>query len=103
MIQHLRTNQQERISASGSVATEKRLEDYLVRGLIDFDDISYDDHADLLYDLAGEVARLLQSRIRRFHRFAQIFFSLMPFAPWPFEKRACCPSRHTLLICVICG
>jgi len=55
LIQHLRTHQQERISATGSIATEKRLEDYLVRGLIDFDDISYDDHADLLYDLAGQV------------------------------------------------
>jgi type III restriction enzyme len=55
LIQHLRTNQQERISASGSVAMEKRLEDYLVRGLIDFDDISYDDHAELLYDLASQV------------------------------------------------
>jgi len=55
LIQHLRTNQQERISASGSIATEKRLEDYLVRGLIDFDDISYDDHAELLYDLASQV------------------------------------------------
>lgn len=55
LIQHLRTNQQERISASGSIATKQRLEDYLVRGLIDFDDISYDDHAELLYDLAGQV------------------------------------------------
>ena len=32
---------------------EARLEDYIVSGLVDFDDISYDDHADLLYDLAG--------------------------------------------------
>jgi len=55
LIQLLRTNQQERISASGSIAMEKRLEDYLVRGLIDFDDISYDDHAELLYDLASQV------------------------------------------------
>lgn len=33
---------------------EKRLEDYVVSGLVDFDDISYDDHADLLYDLATQ-------------------------------------------------
>jgi type III restriction enzyme len=26
-----------------------------VSGLVDFDDVSYDNHADLLYDLAGKV------------------------------------------------
>ena len=36
---------------------EERIEDYIVRGLVDFDDISYDDHADLLYDLAGQTVR----------------------------------------------
>jgi type III restriction enzyme len=61
LIQHLRTNQQEQIRASGSIDTEKRLEDYLVRGLIDFDDISYDDHAALLYDLAGQVVSHLRA------------------------------------------
>jgi type III restriction enzyme len=34
---------------------ELRLEDYVVSGLIDFDDVAYDEHADLLYDLAGQV------------------------------------------------
>ncbi|MGH8551708.1 MAG: hypothetical protein ACRERS_00260 [Methylococcales bacterium] len=33
------------------------MEDYVVRGLVDFDDISYDDHADLLYDLAAQTVR----------------------------------------------
>jgi len=36
---------------------EARMEDYIVSGLVDFDDISYDDHADLLYDLAGQTAQ----------------------------------------------
>lgn len=40
---------------------EKRPEDYLVRGLIDFNDISYDDHAALLYNLAGQVVAHLRS------------------------------------------
>ena len=41
---------------------EARLEDYIVRGLIDKDDISYDDHAALLYKLAGQLgAAILQS------------------------------------------
>jgi type III restriction enzyme len=32
-----------------------------VRGLIDFDDVSYDEHADLLYDLAGQLVAHLRS------------------------------------------
>jgi type III restriction enzyme len=38
---------------------ESRLEDYVVSGLIDFDDVSYDRTADLLYDLAGQTVRHL--------------------------------------------
>ena len=52
-IQHLRTNQLEVLSLGRGGIEEARLEDYVVSGLVDFDDISYDDHADLLYDLAG--------------------------------------------------
>lgn len=40
---------------------EQRLEDYVVRGLIDFNDIDYDKHSDLLYDLAGQLVRHLRS------------------------------------------
>jgi type III restriction enzyme len=34
---------------------ESQLENYIVKSLVNFDDISYDEHADLLYDLAGQV------------------------------------------------
>jgi type III restriction enzyme len=61
LIQHLRTHEQETLSFSGNQHQEQRLEDYLVRGLIDFDDISYDDHADLLYNLAGQMVKHLLS------------------------------------------
>ena len=61
LIQHLRTNVQEFLTADGAIKEEKRLEDYLVRALIDFDDISYDDHADLLYGLAGQMVNHLKS------------------------------------------
>jgi type III restriction enzyme len=61
LIQHLRTHQQEILSFSGSQHREQRLEDYLLRGLIDYDDISYDDHADLLYDLVGQMVKHLLS------------------------------------------
>ena len=43
---------------------ELRPEDYLVRELIDYDDISYDDHADLLYALAGQVVGHFRSYLK---------------------------------------
>jgi type III restriction enzyme len=81
-IQHLRTNQLEVLGLHGGGVEESRLEDYVVSGLVDFDDISYDNHAYLLYNLAGqtvehfcsylseeearEVLRLHQREIARF-------------------------------------
>ena len=53
-IQHLRTNEREIVALGRGGAEASRLEDYIVSGLVDFDDISYDDHADLLYDLASQ-------------------------------------------------
>ena len=61
LIQHLRTSKQEFLQNLAGQAAEARPEDYLVRALIDFDDICYDEHADLLYDLAGQVVRHLLS------------------------------------------
>lgn len=56
-IQHLRTNQLEIIGLQKGGIDEARLEDYVVSGLVDFNDIAYDKHSDLLYDLAGQVVR----------------------------------------------
>jgi type III restriction enzyme len=53
-IQHLRTGTQETISLRGAGIVEERMEDYIVSGLIDFDDVAYDEHADLLYNLATQ-------------------------------------------------
>ena len=61
LIQHLRTHEQETLSFGGRMQPEQRFEDYVVRGLVDFDDISYDEHSDLLYDLAGQLAKHLRS------------------------------------------
>lgn len=61
LIQHLHDHAQYRLRSGDGVVEEERLEDYLVRGLIDFDDISYDDHADLLYKLAGQVVAHLRT------------------------------------------
>lgn len=58
---HLRTDQVDVIGLSQGNLLESRLEDYVVSGLIDFPDIAYDEHADLLYELAGQVVRHLQT------------------------------------------
>ena len=56
---HLRTDRVDIIGLSQGNLLEERLEDYVVSGLIDFPDIAYDEHADMLYDLAGQVTRHL--------------------------------------------
>ena len=54
LIQSLQTNQQ--VSMASQIGlTEAKPENYIVYALIDFDNISYDEHADLLYDLAKQV------------------------------------------------
>lgn len=45
-----------------ALVEEARLEDYIVRELIDYDDISYDDHADLIYDLAAQVVQHFRNK-----------------------------------------
>ena len=61
LMQFLRTNEQRILSFQKAGSSESRLEDYLVRGLIDQDDISYDEHADQLYDLSSQVVAHLRS------------------------------------------
>ncbi len=60
-IQTLRTNQREVLALGRSGNEETRLEDFVVSGLVDFDDISYDDHADLLYELATQTVSHFRS------------------------------------------
>jgi hypothetical protein len=47
---YLASDTRDTIAALEGGHQEVRLEDYIVRGLIDFDDINYDEEADLLYD-----------------------------------------------------
>jgi type III restriction enzyme len=58
--QMLRTNEQFTLEAE-NILKEKRPEDYIVHALVDFDDIEYETHAELLYDLAGQMVRHFQS------------------------------------------
>lgn len=51
--QELRTNEQFTMSREAGVK-EQRFEDYIVKKLIDFDDIDYFSQSELLYDLAGQ-------------------------------------------------
>ncbi len=59
-VQHLRTNEKEILSLGHGGIQESRLEDYIVSGLVDYDDVSYDDHADLLYGLARQTVAHFQ-------------------------------------------
>ncbi|MGE0683959.1 MAG: hypothetical protein AB7P69_24025 [Candidatus Binatia bacterium] len=56
-VQYLRTGQAEALGVGKGSVEEARLEDYIVSGLVDFDDVAYDEHADLLYDLAGQAVQ----------------------------------------------
>ncbi|MEQ1871362.1 MAG: type III restriction endonuclease subunit R, partial [Vicinamibacterales bacterium] len=75
-IQHLRTAEYQVLSTGKGGIREERLENYVVRGLVDFDDVSYDEQADLLYDLAAQVVSHLRSylteeetgRVLQFHQ-----------------------------------
>ena len=58
-IQHLRTNTLEVLALGRVDVKETRLEDYVVGGLVDFDDVSYYDEAALLYDLATQTVKHL--------------------------------------------
>lgn len=59
--QELRTNQQFTMSREAGVK-EQRYEDYIVKKLIDYDDIDYFTQADLLYDLAGQAVAHYQAQ-----------------------------------------
>lgn len=61
LIQHLQSNTQYRLHHANGVATEAAPADYIVRSLMEYNDINYDDHANLLYRLANQVVDHLRS------------------------------------------
>ncbi len=61
LIQHLHDMQRYKLRDGSGVVEEKQPEDYIVRGLVDFNDISYEDHAALLYKLASQVVAHLRT------------------------------------------
>lgn len=64
LVQHLTSDTREVMGALESEHEEERLEDYVVRGLIDFDDVSYDEQANLLYNFAWQVVAHLKSYLK---------------------------------------
>jgi type III restriction enzyme len=60
VIQSLQTNEQRHL-ASQVRQNETRLEDYIVRELVEFDDIDYFSQAELLYELAGQMVAHLKT------------------------------------------
>ncbi len=61
VIQMLRTEARAYLAKTASDPKEERMEDYLVRYLIERNEIDYDAHADLLYKLAGQVVGRIRS------------------------------------------
>lgn len=61
IIQNLRTSERSSLNANTSIYKEERLENYIVSQLMNYSDISYDDHADLLYKLVGQLVEHLKS------------------------------------------
>jgi type III restriction enzyme len=61
LMEAMRTNERRYLDAGVPLKREARLEDYLVRELMNRDDISYDDHSELLYKLAGQMVAHLES------------------------------------------
>lgn len=61
LIQLLRTEKKTTIVGNSSADVQERLEDYIVSRLIDLPEIDYDAHADVLYELAGQVVAHYQA------------------------------------------
>ena len=62
--QVLRTGESKVIGLGKRGIQERRLEDYVVSGLVEFDDIAYEQHSDLLYDLATQTVSHFKSYLK---------------------------------------
>jgi len=60
-VQYLRTGGTETVALARGTESEGRPEDYIVGGLVEFNDVAYDAHSDLLYDLAKQTVRHFRS------------------------------------------
>ncbi|MGY3714927.1 DEAD/DEAH box helicase family protein [Sutcliffiella cohnii] len=61
LVQHLRTSERFVMHSNHKSYKEDRIENYIIAPLMNYPDISYDDHAEFLYRLAGQLVTHLQS------------------------------------------
>lgn len=61
LIRNLRTDTQRELARSQDGPRETRVENYIIRHLMDFPEVDYDSQADLLYKLAGQAVERLRS------------------------------------------
>jgi len=61
LIRNIRTQTQRTLARNVDGPSEERVEDYLVRHLIENDEVDYDTQADLLYKLSGQMVAHLRS------------------------------------------
>lgn len=61
LIRTLREETQRELARPRGAAKETRVENYIVRHLIDYPEVDYDAHADLLYKLAGQMIARVRS------------------------------------------
>ncbi|HEX7853472.1 MAG TPA: DEAD/DEAH box helicase family protein [Sphingobium sp.] len=60
LIRNLRTDTQRELARSQDGPRETRVENYIIRHLMDFPEVDYDSQADLLYKLAGQMIERLR-------------------------------------------
>jgi type III restriction enzyme len=87
-IEELRTQNRQYLSRNLLAKREIRHEDYLIRHLIEHDQIDYDGHADLLYKLAGQVVARLRAYLKDDAEVESVMLSQakMTLAPFIFEQ-----------------
>lgn len=61
LVQHLRTSERFVMHSNHKSYKEDRLENYIIAPLMNYPDISYDNHAEFLYRLVGQLVSHLQS------------------------------------------
>jgi type III restriction enzyme len=89
IIQSLNTDDRTRLAAALSVDGRQPLEDYVVRGLIEFPDVSYGEHASVLYELAGQVVTYLRSYLPDEEAVRNVL---------AFHQRAICDDVHDQML-----
>ena len=60
-LHNLHTGKSETVGVNHAGYRETRMEDYVVAGLVDFDDVAYDSNSELLYDLATQTVNHFRS------------------------------------------